>query len=597
MKGLLALAVGPVQEFIAKARRTRDLYFGSWVLSEIAKAAAARLRELGAELIFPAPETDLAPDSLTQVANKILAIVPLGTEPDLDRRCRTFAAEARSAADARWKRLAEETLAHVRKEKKLRIVEERFHRQIESHLEWACAWTPLDDDQRDYQARRDRVELLLSMRKTLRDFPAFPGEAGVPKSSLDGARETVLVEEDGSRVRAGSALRPGEQLCAIGLVKRFGAGRQPFPSVAHLAASPTIRGCARFGDEKERTVMTELAAGIDAMGERESVMIMPDLWGRASGAFLFLERLSEDDRQTEAGKRVKQAGEQFRRLAGEPLPYYAILLGDGDRMGETISAIASPDEHRRLSAALLLFCDSAKTIVHQHHGKLVYAGGDDVLALLPVDTALACSRAIRDAFVEQMAACVGKHPPTFSVGLAINHAMDPLETGLENAREAVKAAKDFGRNALAIVVDKRGGSPVTVVAYWTASPDDPADAVGAMQHAVGLHLDDVLPDGAAYELRRLAAEPLQGMGEAWGLEINRILRRKRVAGGTAEVTSVTREALLAGLGLAPDRRAVERLADRLIAARLFAEARARADGRTLRSNRRVRKNAPQEVKP
>jgi CRISPR-associated protein Cmr2 len=37
---LLALSIGPVQNFIAAARRTRDLWFGSHVLSEISKAAA-----------------------------------------------------------------------------------------------------------------------------------------------------------------------------------------------------------------------------------------------------------------------------------------------------------------------------------------------------------------------------------------------------------------------------------------------------------------------------------------------------------------------------------------------------------------------------
>ena len=40
MNHLLQIAIGPVQEFIAAARRTRDLWFGSYLLSEISKAAA-----------------------------------------------------------------------------------------------------------------------------------------------------------------------------------------------------------------------------------------------------------------------------------------------------------------------------------------------------------------------------------------------------------------------------------------------------------------------------------------------------------------------------------------------------------------------------
>lgn len=45
---VLTLSIGPVQEFIASARRSRDLWSGSWLLSEMAKAAAKSLFEAGA---------------------------------------------------------------------------------------------------------------------------------------------------------------------------------------------------------------------------------------------------------------------------------------------------------------------------------------------------------------------------------------------------------------------------------------------------------------------------------------------------------------------------------------------------------------------
>ena len=35
---LIQVAVGPVQGFIATARRSRDLWFGSYLLSELSKA-------------------------------------------------------------------------------------------------------------------------------------------------------------------------------------------------------------------------------------------------------------------------------------------------------------------------------------------------------------------------------------------------------------------------------------------------------------------------------------------------------------------------------------------------------------------------------
>ena len=58
MEHLLAIALGPVQEFIATARRTRDLYAGSRLLSEAAARAAEALRKL-AELLEQQPDAIL----------------------------------------------------------------------------------------------------------------------------------------------------------------------------------------------------------------------------------------------------------------------------------------------------------------------------------------------------------------------------------------------------------------------------------------------------------------------------------------------------------------------------------------------------------
>lgn len=58
MKHLLAISIGPVQDFIAAARRTADLQAGSELLVGVAKTLAKTLAEQGAVLIFPAPPPD-----------------------------------------------------------------------------------------------------------------------------------------------------------------------------------------------------------------------------------------------------------------------------------------------------------------------------------------------------------------------------------------------------------------------------------------------------------------------------------------------------------------------------------------------------------
>ena len=102
---LLAIAIGPVQDFIASARRTRDLWFGSYLLSEVSKAVARDLKAKNATLIFPAPlnTNDLDEDSPLNVANKLLAEVETDDPANL-------LIEVKQAAQSHWETLANKAL-------------------------------------------------------------------------------------------------------------------------------------------------------------------------------------------------------------------------------------------------------------------------------------------------------------------------------------------------------------------------------------------------------------------------------------------------------------------------------------------------------
>ena len=99
---LLLVDIGPVQTFIAQARRTRDLWLGSALLSSVSRAAAeAILATAGAVLIFPAVEGDKVPDG---IANKILALVQ-GEPGEVARAAREA---ARKHLADRWDMISKE---------------------------------------------------------------------------------------------------------------------------------------------------------------------------------------------------------------------------------------------------------------------------------------------------------------------------------------------------------------------------------------------------------------------------------------------------------------------------------------------------------
>jgi len=148
-----------------------------------------------------------------------------------------------------------------------------------------------------------------------------------------------------------------------------------------------------------------------------------------------------------------------------PSPYYSLLLADGDRMGKAIDGLTTPADHRCLSGLLADFASKVPDIVRRHKGSLIYAGGDDVLAFVPLHTALDCARELAVDFNQRFDK---KFPidedgviryPTLSAGIAVAHHLEPLQDGLTLARDAEKKAKGIpGKNALAVIVDKRSGA-------------------------------------------------------------------------------------------------------------------------------------------
>lgn len=176
--------------------------------------------------------------------------------------------------------------------------------------------------------------------------------------------------------------------------------------------------------------------------------------------------------------------------AQEALLAYKTLL-------DSIERPVTPAIHAALSQICASFAQFAAPYTIEREGlpgHLVYAGGDDVLFLAPPLDALrlvsrlrlrysgypdpinpsddpplqngagnARGQFSRPWFVQKTA--LGKkwvrlafgREATASAGMCVFHAKDPLGLALERAREAEKAAKNSGRNALGVVILRRSG--------------------------------------------------------------------------------------------------------------------------------------------
>lgn len=531
MRYLLNVSIGPVQSFIAASRKTRDLWAGSELLLHVVRTTLKELlRQPGASAIFPAVSSSGGADS-ADAANIILAEVGAEGEDAL----RAIVEKLRERAARALAEAFEDAAAYCRG-KGLEPDLKLGRRQAEQFVEVYAGWSPLGES---YRTARERAESNLAASKSVRRFEPYPTSEGRPKSPLDPALESVIPLGENWRVRTDwqekLLLKPREHLDAVSLAKRFWqreykASEPEFPSTRQVALEPVLR-LTQGSPELNR--ITEFCAGVRG-GQKQL--------GPADAIFGFFDELIEPD-QTKRSEQIR-TGMSLRRefirvhLSGrEPRGYYAVIHADGDGMGKALGGIADQPgglaRHRAFSKQLgAEFASKVRPLVEKHLGALVYAGGDDVLALCPCETAVGLAADIEQLFKQAME----QYGVTLTTAVGYCPIQDDLQESVRFAASLERVGKrHFGgeKNALVVGARVRGGNDVHAAFKWRTAPDQLfADVVNAFDRGV-------MPRGFPYEIENLANEfrPERFCVEKWdvgvletaGAEYARIARRKESA--------------------------------------------------------------------
>lgn len=434
MKDLLLFQLGPVQEFIAQARSTRDLWSGSYLLSWLmAHAIVAAWKAEGGnvgfgDMVMPSLQRDKNPlifallDQKTlmdegeikkalipNLPNRFAMLVPAGTG-----RARAEAADAavRGELDrigaAVWNWLAQQG---AREEWK-----ERFDVQIDAFPQITWAVRPWRPDE-SFEAAWDAINDALAARRNTRDFLQWNPvcEDAAVKDSLSGKEERIGDEKFWNQLRRNRLFNKATHHVygAMNLVKRLWAHVDDTDADANYLGSHLV-----FKDKQ--------------IAQTIAVQSLPDI----------------------AAKNTDPA-----------VPYVAVLAFDGDHMGELVDEQKGkgPGGIRAISEALSKFAlEKVPKIIKENDGHLIYAGGDDVLAILPSSKAVDCAEEIRDKFGE-----AGGFSLEGSCGIAVGHFKAPLQMLVKSAQRMEGVAKNrYGRNALAIAVYKRSGEILEWGCKW-----------------------------------------------------------------------------------------------------------------------------------
>jgi CRISPR-associated protein Cmr2 len=460
---LLLFTIGPVQSFIAQARKTQDLYAGSQLLSELIDFALTQLNPK--EIIFPAENIESKP-------NRFLAIIDEDQIEIAKKLAEKVKEEFKKTADKQFNDICNG-----------KPKPNNFDDQIDNFLD--INWVILPYDEKGYQAQYKEIEKTLGAIKNVRVFNQLEEQGR--KCSLCGERNVLFyhptkgkngsdkkpahIQDDAISIKD-NKLTSGEGLCAVCFTKRF-YKNENFPSTAEIALMDTLKKL----DSNLLNQYKDLFKGYTFDEQLYFDENLSETYFKKNALEGLEDKLPE----------IKKKNEEIKKATKDKdlklNKYYAIIALDGDNMGKWLSGdnINNPEKelldfHKNLSEKLGTYAGNVKTFIKQDDGsgKLVYAGGDDVLAFVNLNHLTEVLKALRKNFEKEVNQSEeikkyrkDKENLTVSCGVAIAHYKIPLGEVLKRARKMEKAAKEKGdRNAFGLAVLKHSGEIEETVFKW-----------------------------------------------------------------------------------------------------------------------------------
>lgn len=450
---LFLLTITPVQSFIETARKTQDLYAGSYILSHLCRLGMEKAKDnYNAELLFP----DINQKSLP---NRFLAILKIENEQDLEKI--GFDLENTIYKELTNMPLQITTCLNL-------PVHKDLLKQVKNYFHIFWAFWPLEN--KDYHETYKNIEMFLASTKNVRRFSQL-SEVG-QKCSVSGehnvlyykkaenSNKTITTAEAVSKDLPDKYLAPGEALGGIAFVKRcadkfFGNEyNSSFPSTARIALMDAYSKLV-VEDKKYLEVL-------------EKEFEDPDI-------FNLKNKLKSD-----CDPLAKEVFDGLEKYKINYSPYYAIVLFDGDNMGTWLSGKGHKlkkrfqeslkEFHLHLSENLGCFAKvSEEKILIPPRGVTVYAGGDDFLGFVNLNYLFEVLKNLREQFSEMVDISeFAEARLTFSAGVAVAHYKTPLKYVLSWARRMEKEAKniDSKKDAFGLALIKHSGEITKNVYKW-----------------------------------------------------------------------------------------------------------------------------------
>ena len=472
-KFLVGFSISPVQKFIVAARTTQDLYNASRFLSYIGEKIVNKLNEYNADVIFPKFSNDM-PVKYSSVPNMVLSVVR-GSKSEVEKKLK----EIKSDVENEINRIGIDVLKEVYKNP-TEFAEKLVIRQLASYFTINYAAVPMKGD---YKSAYENLSKVMGAYKITRVFKQV-AEEGI-KCSLCGENEVVHNKKFSGTIidmrkelaelksKHSYLFQKNEALCGVDLLKRgVHLVREKnfecsFPSTARVLTLH-ISNDKAYTEVKNK--MKDILKSIIGDAFDDQLLFMENLTESYFRKNLNVEKINRESIKEIIKKLVplaKNLKEELKKQKKKIPRYYAVLMLDGDLMGEWMNGASAKDTsslkecQESISEALSDFNKKVRDFFdnHKEYGKLIYAGGDDVLAFVNINHLFEMLKKLHKTYPKEFSGCKNKKAPTCSVGVCVAHYKEPLTLVLRKAREMENKAKEYGgRNTFAIAVINKSGS-------------------------------------------------------------------------------------------------------------------------------------------
>lgn len=583
--GLIVFSITPVQPFIAKARKLRDYWTGSVLLSWLSFEGIRWVMEhLGPDhILYPSlidqplvneymkknwkvPHEGFLnpPTHIASFPNKFLFLIPMNL-------AETITQEIKNHMQAAWKDLYEKvfatcttTMGSSLSDEKKAYVKEIFDRQNCRFwdLQWAAAYLAADTDKSEIETLlpegvcKNSFELLNRFNEIIKDKRHYEKSGRGVLYSLSHSLAQSALAVLKNRKSVTRLPETGEKCHLCGEFEVLHHKKYS----GDIAASEYKKNVKDFwknlkshwdGDEKNTLgfnlndnemlcsiCLTKRMACEAIEGDKGHILHSVFKGKRSFPSTTEIALTSYFKREKVAYEKRRGIAQKIHEKADEKTDnhdrYFAILLMDGDHMGKLVNGetlastwksvmhpniverlekpeferkyrenwksifdkkrLITPAIHAAISESLGDFSlYGVDRIIKKHHGALIYAGGDDVCAVLPVETSFNAAQEIQEYYTStykfiqkdqdsedvsesftpapgKLSINLGKGDGiSISAGILICHHKESLTQMIAEARHLLKdkAKKETDRNACAIELRKRSGGSRYFVRKWS----------------------------------------------------------------------------------------------------------------------------------